>query len=247
MKKNGFSLIELMVAMGVLTIIATVAVPKVQMWNARNKGLKTVMELISDYSKAKSVAGYTIVSHDDNGKIEIPVNIPTDEDTETTGGSMNVYMGIRNQTAIVFRKSEYGIYQKQSMLPNDWADSNPSTLKINKLPETVTIEKVNVTMTPPNDITSFNTVLNFTSNGKLKNKYGAIIVSSTESDQCNETPSVMIPVFSVVIRSKISLSDDDSIWYRVNIDRRGDYTVCTVFSSVPGVPNFASYGTSLDI
>lgn len=245
-KTKGFSLIELMIAMGVLTIIATVAVPKVQVWNARNRGLQAVMELLSDFSKARSVAGYTIVGNDGNNKIEIPV------DVDNPGGAkMPVYMGIRRQTAMVFRKSEYGIYQKQSMT-STWNAANSLMLKSNKLLNTVTVERINGLATP-SDPTAFNnnTILNFTSNGKIRSSGGAIISSGQASDQCgsgdNKKISLEQVVFSAIIRSKITASGDDSIWYRVNMDQRGDYTVCTLFSSSSSVPTDFTAGDFLDI
>ena len=245
-KTKGFSLMELMIAMAILTIIATIAVPRVQVWNARNRGLQAVMELLSDFSKARSVAGYTIVGNDGSDKIEIPVDVDN-----PTGDKMAVYMGLRRQTAMVFRKSEYGIYQKQSMSAT-WSNANSSMLKNNKLLNTVTVEKINSLQTPT-DTSSFDILLNFTSNGKIKNKNGAIISSGQASDQCgtgdNKKITLKQVVFSAVLRSKISLSGDDSIWYRVNIDQRGDYTICTLFSSsttIPGDSDFQS-GDFLDI
>lgn len=227
-KTNGFSLIELMIALGVLTIIATVAVPRVQVWNARNRGLQTVMELLSDFSKARSVAGYTVVGNDNNSKIEIPVNIANPD-----GDKMPVYMGVRRQTAMVFRKSEYAIYQKQSSDTSSW-DASAVLLKKNVLLDTVTVEFVNKSE-PPNNAATFASaaILNFTSNGKLKTT-GGVIISSAQSDgKCGaDVADRYLPniVFSAVIRSKISNSGNDSIWYRLDIDQRGEYSVCTLFS-----------------
>lgn len=245
-KTKGFSLIELMIAMGVLTIIATVAVPKVQMWNARNRGLQTVMEIISDFSKARSVAGYTIVGNDGNNKIEIPV------DVDNPGGTkMPVYMGIRRQTAMVFRKSEYGIYQKQSMTPT-WSAANSVILKSNKLLNTVTVETING-QAVPTDSTAFNSnaILDFTSNGKIRNSSGSVVSAGAGSNTCGnglgKKTLLQHVVFSVIIRSRITLSGEDSIWYRVNVDQRGDYNVCTLFASSPTVPTDFSGGEWLDI
>lgn len=231
MKKNGFSLIELMVAMGVLTILATISVPKVQMWNARNRGLKTVMELLSDFSKARSVAGYTVV-----GSTEDTLSIPTNvEDPEST--PMPVYMGVRRQTALVFRKSEYAIYQKKSMDTSTW-DATALMLKKNTLLNTITIENVN----GDTSLTDFNTLLNFNSNGMIKTK-GGYLMSVQDDSQCGNTVSsktLPFVVFSAIIRSRISLDSNDSIWYRLDIDKRGEYSICTLFSSKPSV-NYSDF------
>jgi len=243
-KTNGFSLIELMIAMGILTVIATVAVPKVQVWNARNRGLQTVMELISDFSKARSVAGYTVVGSSNNS-INIPVNISDDSEGAAT---MPVYMGVRRQTAMVFRKSEYAIYQKQSMDTSTW-DATAVQLKKNMLLDTVTIESVNGG-TPSSNVASFATALNFTSTGMLKKSTGEFY-GNQSTGLCGDVSERYLPkiVFSVVIRSRVSSSGNDSIWYRLDIDQRGEYSVCTVFKEASSISNtdFANNGVMLDI
>jgi len=243
-KTNGFSLIELMIAMGVLTVIATVAVPKVQVWNARNRGLQTVMELISDFSKARSVAGYTVVGTGNNS-VSIPVDVTDDSEDATT---MPVYMGVRRQTAMVFRKSEYAIYQKQSMDTSSW-NSTALQLKKNMLLDTVTIESVNGG-SPSSDVSDFDTVLNFTSTGMLKKTTGEFY-GNQSTGLCGEVTERYLPkvVFSVVVRSRVSKSGSDSIWYRLDIDQRGEYSICTVFKESDSIANtdFANNGVMLDI
>lgn len=250
-KTNGFSLIELMVAMAVLTIIATVAVPKVQVWNARNRGLKAVMELLSDFSKARSVAGYTIVNSS-GAAFKIPVNVEeeeTSDDDDTSGsGKMEVFVGVRSQTAIVFRKKEYGIYQKTSMAAADWTASKSVMLKRNLLADNVTIERVNETMYPASNTTSFESLLAFTSNGMLKEGTDDKIITSiggNDADKCGNKKALQNVVLSAVIRSKISSGGKESIWYRLNIDRNGDYTICTQFTESESF-NFKEKGDPLD-
>ena len=243
-KTNGFSLLELMIALGILTIIATVAVPKVQVWNARNRGLQAVMELLSDFSKARSVAGYTVVGTGNNS-INIPVNVDDNSETATT---MPVYMGVRRQTAMVFRNSEYAIYQKQSMDTSTWDAAAALMLKENKLLNTITIEKVN-----GNNVenSGFANLLNFNSNGKIKTKSGLLVSNADpKSGQCGGAVSAQtLPniVFSAIIRSKISTGSKDSIWYRLDIDQRGEYSICTLFSDKPSVAydDFAGSGAAL--
>ncbi len=242
-KTNGFSLLELMIALGILTIIATVAVPKVQVWNARNRGLQTVMELLSDFSKARSVAGYTVVGTANNS-INIPINVDDDSEGAAT---MPVYMGIRRQTAMVFRKSEYAIYQKQSMDTQNW-DASALMLKKNELLNTITIEAVNDTPVTSSSPTNFSILLNFNSNGKIKSK-GGVPVSGVDPNngQCgsavakNTLPNI---IFSAIIRSKISTGSTDSIWYRLDIDQRGEYSICTLFSSDDSVDYSKFAGSS---
>ena len=224
-KTKGFSLMELMIALGILTIIATVAVPKVQMWNARNRGLQAVMEIISDFSKARSVAGYTVVGDDTNGVIKIPVKV-NDETGESEGGDMNVYLGIRLQTAIVFGLHEYSVYQKKDMANTAGSWQNSSLLKKNILPETVSIERMN------NDTESegFTRRLVFNSNGVVKTKEDAFPSLTAAKCGANDNHLKKL-VMSLVLRSKIDISGGDSIWYRIDIDKSGEYFVCSAFAS----------------
>ena len=251
MRKNGFSLLELMIALGVLTIIATVAVPKVQVWNARNRGLQTVVEILSDFSKARSIAGYTVVGDKNNGKIEIPL-----KNDGVSSEKMPIYIGIRLQTAIVFRAHEYAIYQKETMKASDWANS--TVLKKNRLPESVSIVKVNNFNISPtaasNDITKR---LVFTSNGLVKEQ-GSTDTSEDESFAeaskitCGGQNSPMgTLVFSAIVRSRISLNSNsyDSVWYKVDVDQTGEYHICMAFSAAEDYLNsiFTSNGNTLSI
>ena len=224
-KTKGFSLIELMVAMAVLTILATVAVPKVQMWNARNRGLKAVLDIISDFSKARSIAGYTVVGDDTNGAIKIPVKV-NDLTGESEGGDMNVYLGIRLQTAIVFGLHEYSIYQKKDMANTAGSWENAELLKKNQLPNTISIESMN----NDSEAGGFTRRLVFTSNGLVKTK--ADTFPSLTAAKCGGSDNHLKQlVMSAVVRSKIDGSGSDSIWYRIDIDKSGEYFICTSFSN----------------
>ena len=223
-KTKGFSLIELMVAMGVLTILATVAVPKVQMWNARNRGLQAVMEIISDFSKARSVAGYTVVGDDTNGVIKIPVKV--DDDTgESVGGDMNVYLGIRLQTAMIFGLHEYSIYQKKDLenTVDKWQQA--TLLKKNLFMDSISIEAVNGSTD-----TDFKRRLVFNSNGVVKDNLDAF-PSLTPAKCGNADNHLKHLVMSAVVRSRIGNSGSEAIWYRIDIDKTGEYFVCTAFSA----------------
>jgi hypothetical protein len=209
------------------------------------------MELISDFSKAKSVAGYTVAINSESGSIGIPT--VEDDGSGTSTGEMKIYLGVRRQTAMVFRSSEYAIYQKDSMNTKSW-DNSAFLLKRNILKDTVTVVFVNKNPTPTT-ATTFDgaTILNFTSTGKIKDINGNLIDSSQSDGKCGPgVPERYLQkiVFSVVVRSKISTDGDDSIWYRVDVDQRGEYSICTVFSDKEGsavMGLFSSVGIMLDV
>ena len=245
-KTNGFSLIELMIALGVLTIIATVAVPKVQVWNARNRGLQTVIEIISDFSKARSIAGYTVVGDKTNGKITL-------EGESTT---MPLYVGVRLQTAIVFRSREYAIYQKESMKLSNW-NASAKLLKKNILFDTVSIVKIDGFPVMGNyyDPTDFTNRIVFTSNGLVKKQESADVsesesLATADKVSCGGVSSPMSNrVFGAVVKSKIGGTSNDAVWYRIEIDQAGEYFICMAFSNAttysPSI--FSNNGNPLSI
>ena len=245
MKKNGFSIIELMIVLGILTVVATIAVPRVQVWSARNRGMQAIVEILSDFSKAKSIAGYTVVGDATNGKIDIPVNV-----AGGTGATMPVYLGIRLQTAMVFRAHEYLIYQKDTMTTGDWGSAR--MLKKNTLPDSVSIVKVNnfneITSTSgANDVSRR---LVFTSNGLIKgDEENVENPAHADKISCGgQMPPMTTLVFSAVVRSKISGSSD-SVWFRVDVDQTGEYYMCMAFSAATSYNSsiFSSHGNPISM
>ena len=228
-KTKGFSLMELMIALGILTLIATVAVPKVQVWNARNRGLQAVMEIISDFSKARSIAGYTVVGDNTSGVIKIPVKVNDSTGEPEGSGAMDIYLGLRLQTAIVFGLHEYSIYQKKDMenKTNSWQQS--TLLKKNLFPDSVSIESVNGST---DSTTAFLGRLVFSSNGIVKGNLDEF--PSMSLTNCGNVENFKAnPLKQIVMRTvvKSKISDTDSIWYRIDIDKSGEYFVCTAFSA----------------
>ena len=225
-KTNGFSLLELMIALGALTIIATVSVPKVQVWNARNRGLQTVMEIISDFSKARSVAGYTVVGDDTNGYIDIPLKVNDTTGLPDGSGTMKVYLGIRLQTAIVFGLHDYSIYQKKDMANTAASWQTSTLLKKNLLMDSVSIVSVN----GDTEHEGFSRRLVFNSNGIVRNNLDNL-PDVTSNEKCGSSDRHLKNiVMRAVVKSEIGGSSD-AIWYRIDIDKSGEYFVCTSFSS----------------
>ena len=213
MKLKGFSLIELMVVLAIITIIATASVPQIQLWVARNRGNQVVSQLISDFSRAKAIAGYTV------------------NDAET-------YIGVRPQTAIMFRKTNYSILQKNAV-SGSWSDISDTRVKRVVLPRNVDLVWVN--NGPTNDGTDSETLV-FTPSGKLKNSSdNTILTGEGDEMKCGDVTSPLTAsrVFRGIVRSMIK--DDNGVWYRIEFDMNGQYFVCTINSSAgDAIPNFSN-------
>lgn len=241
-RKNGFTLLELMMVLGIITIVGTIAVPRIQVWNARHKGMQAVMEIVSDYSKARSIAGYTIV---DNSQPAFVANVDD-------SGPVDVYMGKRLQTGMHFREDNYVIYQcDMTDLPNDCKTSASSILKVNKLPKGVTINSLMASKSPSKEV--FNSKSIIGDSRLYFNAYGMVFLGSQGNggagalENCGgKGPFVSQLAFSAIIRSKVAMNDEDSIWYRVYIGLSGDYEICSVFGG-NSKPNFTSDGEFVDM
>lgn len=215
MRRKGFTLIELMVVLTIIVIIATASVPQIQLWIARNRGLTAVATIISDFSKAKSMAAYSMTVNTDS----------LDADSNLQRSKLT--------TAIMFRKTSYSILQQSGTAA--WHELSP--LKFSKIPLNVSIESVNTEAT--NDNPGQSITLIFTSTGRLKKTNGALVLfGEVLGDvKCGalDSPLNGKRVFGSIIKSKVDALH--YIWYRVEIDTAGEYFICMDLTS-GAEPNF---------
>jgi len=215
MKFKGFTLIELMVVLAIIVIIATASVPKIQEWTARNRGNQAVSQLISDFTKARSIAGYTV------------------NDT-------NQPIGVRPQIGLMLGSTRYFILQKDAM-SGSWSNISDTTIKAARLPMNVAINNVNGEAT--NDGSTSTTIV-FTSSGKVKNgATNGLVDYLTHSMKCGsgasavDSPINTKRVFVATVRSMIN--SKDGIYYRIEMDATGEYFVCACPHTSNDPPNDA--------
>ncbi len=220
MRRKGFTLIELMVVLAIIVIIATASVPQIQLWNARNKGVAAVSMVISDFSKAKAMAGYSMT-----------VNMSIRDTSMNPDGEF-----IRNKlfTAILYRKTSYSIIQQSGS--DAWYAVNP--LKQSKLPKNVSIERVNAGFTTDNPGESHTVI--FTSTGRLKKVDGSLVLFGADASGivCGNVGSPLegTRIFIAYLKSKID--DNRSLWYQIEIDTEGETFIC-VEPGGDSVPDFS--------
>ncbi|HPS31106.1 MAG TPA: prepilin-type N-terminal cleavage/methylation domain-containing protein [bacterium] len=214
MRRKGFTLIELMVVLTIIVVIATASVPKIQSWTARNRGAAAVSQIISDFSKAKAIAAYSV-----NVNTQTLVN-----------GS---YDRTRPETAIMFKKSSYSILQRTDATA--WNIVSP--LKQTALPHNVTITNINGGSTSD---TGDSPTLIFTSTGRVKKTNDALVLfgAGSANQVCGAVTSPLEGrrIFNAILTSQI-----DSVhflYYRIEIDTAGEFFVC-MEPADSTTPNFA--------
>ena len=214
--KKAFTLIELLVTLAIITILATASVPQVQMWTARNRGKAAVSNIVSDFAKAKSIAGYSM----------------KDDGDAPSSSIYHDYHLQRPVTAIVFRKSSYSIVQRPSSIKESttWKDINDGTHVVVKkvpLPNSITIEIINTG--PTNDGTGATPTIVFTSTGRAKKNDGTFVPLGAGAGalKCGSENSVLDGRRILKAEIKAQVSDDYAVWYRVEIDPAGEFFVCS--------------------
>lgn len=221
MKFKGFTLIELMVVLAIIVIIATASVPQVQVWIARNRGNQAVSQLISDFSKAKSIAAYTV-----------------NDSTVNIAGNP-VKMGVRPETAIVFRNTFYTILQKTD-LSAAWDENANEIVKRVQLPLNVHLEQVNSGVA--SDTLASTTKVIFTSTGRVKSGSTNLIIDNLGvTHDCGGVNSPINGriVFTATLRSIINSTN--ALWYLIDVAESGEYAVCVSASTTGDTPpDFAS-------
>jgi len=207
MRRKGFTLIELMVVLGIITIIATASVPQIQLWTARNRGVQAVSQIISDFSKAKSIA-ITITKQQ-----QLPV--------ELAGAYV---FGSRPQIALFFEQDRYYIIQRDGMKQDGWIASSDKIIKMVSLPRNIVLQKVN------DQSVSSGIPLVITSAGRLKKEDGSFIVpvnNVTYMQTCGDQQSELKGVSVFMITLKATVSGTNSLWYRLEIGQGGEYFICS--------------------
>lgn len=203
-RQKGFTLIELMVTLAVISIIATASVPKIQMWVSRNQGLKVMSQITADVSKARSIAK-SIVK----------------QQAAVVGGGYS--FGSRPQIAMLFKDDSYYILQRDNMAMGSWSETADTVLKSHKLPGNIEIDTLNGA-----SVSSGN-VLVFTATGRIKKNDGTFVSPSkdvTYMDTCGSENSELkgTSLFMAVV--KVKVSNGNTLWYRAEIGPAGDSFAC---------------------
>lgn len=228
----GFTLIEMLIVLAIITIIASASVPQVQMWSARNRGKAAVSNIIADFAKAKSIASYAM---------EANSAAANDDDTRLK----------KNSTAILFRKTSYILMQKETTNTADWNEnvSGFDVLRTVRLPHNASIERVNTGST--NDGAGTSVALEFTSSGRVRQSSGLLVPSGAGAGNlvCGTSNSPLNGRRVFVAVLKVDVGDAYAFYYQVEIDSSGEYFVCVQPGDKNTIPSDfnASNANILDI
>lgn len=208
MRRKGFTLIELMVVLAIIVIIATASVPSIQVWTARNRGTAAVSMIISDFSKAKAMAEYSMTVNRDV--------------RDTSFNPEGDFIRQKLTTAIMFRKTSYSIIQQSGNTA--WHEVGP--LKLSKLPKNVSIEAVNTGATTDNPGGSHTVI--FSSTGRLKKSDGSLVPfgAGLANLSCGSVQSPLNGTRILIAYMKSQIDADSSLWYQIEIDTEGEIFIC---------------------
>ena len=209
-RANGFTLIELMVVLTIIVIIATASVPQIQLWIARNRGMTAVAQIISDFSKTKSIAAYSVNANTDN--------------LSASGNLVRT----RPETAMMFRRSSYSILQR-TVSTKAWHEvESDSPLKKTALPLRVEIKFVNAE--EPTDNPGNSPTLIFTSTGRTKKIDNSLVLPGADAGdlECGDINSPLNGRRIFVARIRSAVDDSRFLWYQIEIDTSGESFICMV-------------------
>ena len=242
--KKAFTIFELMICLGIVSILAGATVPQVRLWNARNRGLQAMTSIISDYSKARSIAGYITV--------EPTASEGTVIDYGVSSINNQVHISKRPQIAIKFATDgkSYSILQKNNH-NEAWTSASVVELKKTSLPSGTQIKKILSNTISANDL------FFFSPDGRLMtgdaNGQGGEPVTNDDrfrpyqltsgSLKCTNSVIQQLTEMVIVVESKID--DGKYVSYRIDFSTAGAYHVCVSYHSVSNSPTFNKNGELL--
>ena len=207
---KGFSLLELIIVLVIITMLATFSVPQVNMWVAQHRARKSIAHLLADFNRARSFAMTASVE------------------------KQNEMITRRPVIALEFTSDSHRLIQRLDSSLSNWGSLATDTLiRRTNVQHNVDILRVN------GSELSSPVVLLFTSSGQVKNTSGAggtvLIPSMITNTNCggDESPIKEIAISNIVLESRVS--DSVSMFYYIEIGPNGESFVCmnetTEFSS----------------
>ena len=210
-KSHAFTLIELMTVLIIIVLVATMSIPKVNKWIARNRAKAVVATFVSDFSYALNLAKDSYV------------------DSSTSFGS------IPTQTAMIFAKNGYVVLKRNSNIMTNWSTKDLIIKKV-QMPGTTTKPYVEFVKVNGQSLSSTNLlslsgstgyVISFSSSGMAKDNANSKITSSTLSiTVCGSSNSPFSNTHILVAYLKVPISSKFSLWYQIEFNSDGDYFIC---------------------
>jgi prepilin-type N-terminal cleavage/methylation domain-containing protein len=197
---RGFSLLELIVVLVIITMLATFSVPQVNLWVAQNRARRAIVQLIGDFNRARILAAGTSVL------------------------KTNEMISRRPLTALHFPNSQsYRTIQRLGTNLFGWgASASDVIVRSSELHHSVSFVTINGVAAGANN------VIIFTPSKQIMNMGRAIIttVADANTEKCGtiDNPLKDNRVFQVVLKSDIT--ETVSMYYYINIGPGGEHYVC---------------------
>lgn len=201
---------ELMVVLVLIGLVATLSIPRIEEWVARQQTRQFVSQLIADFSKARTLAANYYV-----------------HDSVTGSGAVS------NQSAIYFlnkdSKSSYFVLFRNSPQTDLFRPETDTVIKKVVLPGRIQLVDFN-----GQTITTSGMACAFTSSGLLKDS-GNNLSSTNQAALCGGQPSNKH--YPARLTFKTTTMGGHYWGYRVEINAVGEYRVCQAFDSMDFIQN----------
>ncbi|MFO7735840.1 MAG: prepilin-type N-terminal cleavage/methylation domain-containing protein [bacterium] len=202
----GFTLLELLITMAVISIIAVFSVPRVDRWLKRIKIKDASSTLALDFAKARSLARTVKTENDD--------------------GAFNPFTTLvqrPSQAALSFREDGYSIIlRRDANTVGGWdSESNDYDTEVKRVEFPYDVEVVSVETSQGETPAGDNPVVSFFPSGKMMNNTN--ITLSTLTSSCGGTADSNV---LAAIEMQTESFDGNRFYYLVNIKQNGTSTVC---------------------
>lgn len=203
---SGFTLLELLITMAVISIIAVFSVPRVDRWLKRIKIKDVSSTLALDFARARSLAK-TVKTENDEGAFN----------------PFTTLVQRPSQAALSFREDGYSIIlRRNSNAVGGWDfENNDYDTEVKRAEFPYDVEMISVETSQGETAAGDNPLVSFFPSGKMMNNANTRL--STLTSNCGGTADSNV---LAAIEMQTESFDGNRFYYLVNIRQNGTSTIC---------------------